>query len=217
MNTLLLFFFLTTAGARRKHRIRQQRPDREEPPALAASSAFERRTKELALRTDMLEARAREVASSFRFGVTKSTTRSSSRVASPHWRCCPSDWFSSREGERQGEVYLVRPLKSGGSTLQAVLWAWARRRSIPVVSNHLNDSGLTQPSALVDTHLSFPDLERVAKQRRHVRTVLAAEQERREDPAAFLLRGSSPSSSSSWSSSMPVAAVPAHSTTTSSS
>ena len=114
------------------HRVVEgRRPQREEAPGHVKMRSAHRRSREHALQSELLQERAEDIARSELIGITKYTTSAKNKVASPHWRCCPSDWFSTRKDERRGEVFLVRPFKSGTSTLQMVLWSWATRRSIP--------------------------------------------------------------------------------------
>ena len=117
------------------------KPKRHNPPTHAKNALLEKRDRGHIFKAALVEERAAAIVSAHSFG-RPSGMRSRPVLRSSSWRCCPAEWFTSRRAELDTEVYLLRAPRSGSTTLQSLLWAWAEHRHVPVLS-HARDMNRT--------------------------------------------------------------------------
>jgi hypothetical protein len=128
------------------------KPKRHHPPSSAKAALLSRRDEAYFFQAALVEDRVGAILESHSFGRPQGT-RARNVARAQVWRCCPAAWFHTKAGEVDAEVYLLRPLRTGATTLQAVLWRWAESRHVPVLSHarDMNDSrvGATTATASV--------------------------------------------------------------------
>jgi len=158
------------------------KPARHHPPTSARAALLAKRDEAHIFKAALVEGRAGAIIESHKFGRPAGMrARPVARLAV--WRCCPASWFHTKAAEVDAEVYLLRPLRTGSTTLQGVLWAWAAGRHVPVLSHarDMNDSRVAavtpgapadfaarnagRAARLYDARLPLWEYERVASAR----------------------------------------------------
>lgn len=136
---LLLLLLMQSCGAKDKSKHRhatkgEGKPERKGKSSLAKHTILATRDHSSNLRDQMVADRARDIVAAHNFRAPKEG-RGRAIVRGQLWRCCPSSWFNTRHEELHTEVFLLRPYKTGATTLQALLWRWAEERKFPIVSH----------------------------------------------------------------------------------
>ena len=168
------------------------KPARHRAPMHGGLAQLEKRDSNHFFKAQLVEERAQAIMQTQSFGRPKGM-RARAIAREVGWRCCPADWFTTKNREVDAEVYFLRPYKTGASTLQGLLWTWAISRHIPLLSHprdmnrtdlplvaatapvafaaHMHktssEQGKHRGARLYDARLTLRDYERVARFRAH--------------------------------------------------